>query len=99
MRSPGITRQFRRHLRHSGRPSSADSEPDQFRSREYWVLAQQGDPACRPFRDAGLVLNVEPDEAGREVQFVTFRLDLHSLTGNSSQPRRQNLEEFLTDSV
>jgi hypothetical protein len=55
--------------------SGADSEPDQFRSREYWVLTQQGDPACRAFRDAGLVLNFEPDEAGREVQFVTFRLD------------------------
>jgi hypothetical protein len=59
--------------------SSAESEPDQFRSREYWVLAQQGDPACRAFRDAGLVLNFEPDEAGgREVQFVTFRLDRHT---------------------
>jgi hypothetical protein len=55
--------------------SGIATEPDRYRTREFWVLAQQGDRACREFRDAGLVLNFEPDEAGREVQFVTFRLD------------------------
>ena len=55
--------------------SGADAEPDGYRSGSYWAATQRGDPDWRTFRDAGLVLGFDPDETGREVERVTFRLD------------------------
>lgn len=55
--------------------SGATAEPDGYRTRSYWAQTQRGDPYWRGFRDANLVINFEPDERGRDVEFVTFRLD------------------------
>ena len=55
--------------------SGADQEPSGYRTRGYWAQCQRGDPYWRGFRDAGLVINFEPDERGRDVEAVTFRLD------------------------
>lgn len=55
--------------------SGADVEPQGFRTRSMWSSCQRGDPDWRTFRDAGLVLNFEPDRTGEAVERVTFRLD------------------------
>jgi hypothetical protein len=39
----------------------ADAEPSGFRSRSQWASLQRGDHYWRAFRDAGLVINFEPD--------------------------------------
>lgn len=55
--------------------SGADAEPDGYQTRSYWASTQRGDPYWRGFRDAGLVISFWPDERGRDVEFVIFRLD------------------------
>jgi len=55
--------------------SGADSEPDGYRSRSYWAQCQRGDPYWTTLRNAGLVLNFDPDERGVEVENVTFRFN------------------------
>lgn len=66
------------------RRSGASREYDGFRSRSHWAACQRGDPDWRGFRDAGLVINFVPDERGREVEVVTFRLDR-----SRDEPRRE----------
>lgn len=55
--------------------AGGDKEPDGYRSRGYWASTQRGDQYWRGFRDPGMVINFVPDETGRDVEFVTFRLD------------------------
>jgi len=56
--------------------SGGQREPKAFRTRSYWAAEQRGEPGASASRNAGLVLGFLPDETGRRVLSVPFRLDL-----------------------
>lgn len=53
-------------------------EPRNFRDRGTWAAIQRGGRDWDTTRRAGLVVNFEPDETGRRVEYVTFRIDQFS---------------------
>jgi hypothetical protein len=56
------------------RAGAADAEPKGFRKRGYWTGALQGRGAWRAAQRAGLLVQLQLDAPGTEVQAVTFRL-------------------------
>jgi hypothetical protein len=57
------------------RRGGATNESPAYRNRGSWAAAQRGSTDWHTFRDAGLVLNFEPDRTGVPVEWVTFRLN------------------------
>ena len=44
------------------------------RGRSFWRAAQRGDKFANAFANEGLVIEFRPDQPGKSVEFVTFRL-------------------------
>jgi hypothetical protein len=53
----------------------ADEEKPIYRDRDAWIKIQRGDADWDGARRAGLVVNFWPDERGRAVEMVTYRID------------------------
>jgi hypothetical protein len=53
----------------------ADEEKPIYRDRDAWIKIQRGDADWDGARRAGLVVNFWPDESGRAVDRVTYRID------------------------
>jgi hypothetical protein len=66
-----------------------DNEPSEFRTRGQWASLQRGDQYWIAFRKAGLVLGFEPDETGRDVESVIFRIDRWQLDQQQGAEERE----------
>lgn len=53
----------------------ADTEKPIYRDRDAWIKIQRGDADWDGARRAGLVVSFWPDERGRPVEQVTYRID------------------------
>ncbi len=72
---PANNRQVRMRIDVLFARTGALQEPIDFRHRAFWASIQRGGNDWDMVRRFGLVINFEPDESGRPVEFATFRLN------------------------